>query len=338
MYRRFFVCMGFVLLLSACTGKPNFEDEKSFNSLFTYLQKQSIKSLPLYHHIVLYYEQKINILQSFKEIDPFNNDNKTDNIEHEIEIQKLEINNQKLVITVIIIAFVLILFSLYFYFNFRERKIKLRKSEYESRVSNLLIEAGQLERVRVAADLHDSVNQKLAVIQMYLSTVQGEDEKIKIIGNLINESINDVRNISHNLYASDLRKGLIPALKQLYEQNNFVNPNLKFKLEIEDNERFRNINQSISLVIFRLTQEITNNALKHAKANELTISLKIVKRFIVLNIKDNGIGFDTNVLVVSRGIGLKNMIDRINKINGSVYLSSNPTSGTEYDIRIPFKI
>ncbi len=338
-----FLCFVFIILLSACNEKTKLEEGKFFqaNSLTrnnidadTIIDKNYLTVPVNYIGLSVSDTSLYNLKKSNKQLDK-EIEFETDIINHEIELQKLAIHNQKLIITLIIVLFVLILFSFYSYFKSRERKSKLRKSEYETRVSSMLIEAGQVERARVAGYLHDSVNQKLAVIQMYLSTIQGEDEKLKVIGNLINESINDVRNITHSLYASELENGLIPALTQLYQQNNFVNPNVKFELIIDRDIKLIKLKKTTSLVIFRLTQEVTNNALKHAHATKLIIQLSLENQYIILNIKDNGVGFDVRSKDTFEGIGLKNLINRIKKINGLVSLTSNATNGTEYIIRIP---
>jgi signal transduction histidine kinase len=235
-----------------------------------------------------------------------------------------------------IISALLIFTAVWLYYQNKDKKARLRIAEQDRKVSEMLIEAEQNERSRIARDLHDGVNQKLAVMKMHLSMVNdSKTEAFSNVEELLEQTIVDVRAISHNLYPKDLEKGVVAALENLCEQNNFVNNDIQFKLNIEDSVSQANLSKNIQLVIYRLVQEITNNALKYSKASEVSINLNVVNNRIDLRISDNGIGFMIDTPGKSKGIGMSNILDRIKQISGEVNISSSENKGTSYYIELP---
>jgi signal transduction histidine kinase len=152
---------------------------------------------------------------------------------------------------------------------------------------------------------------------------------------LLEQIIVDVRAISHNLYPKDLEKGIVSALENLCEQNSFVNQAIKFRLQISENIKKATLNKNVQLVIFRIVQEITNNALKYSQASEVNIQLDVINNRIDLRITDNGIGFTIDSPEKSGGIGLNNILNRIKQISGKVDISTGENKGTSYYIEIP---
>jgi signal transduction histidine kinase len=249
-----------------------------------------------------------------------------------ISAQKLE--SQRTFTAFSLTFVVLILVVLYLFFLNKDKRSRLRIANQESRVAGLLVEAEQNERSRIARDLHDGVSQKLAVIQMHLSMT--EDTKgLQNANALLQQTITDVRGISHNLYPPDLEKGLIPALRHLCEQNNFINKKTVFELILHGLTDDLNVSNNTERMIFRVVQEITNNALKYAEATRVDICLKYQKKLLLLSISDNGIGFDTSELSNKAGIGLKNITERIRQIGGEVEIRSENGAGTSFHIIIP---
>jgi len=298
-------------------------------------QNDFSKSSVLQDSILSFYK-KMNNAELDRNIELIKIEYETEKKNHEIEIREAEIEHQRLYLVFILISFIIVLLFLYFYYKYRERKSKLLSLEYEEKVSRMLIDAGQKERERIAGNLHDSVNQKLAVIQMHLSAFELiQPEKTKTVNELLNNAIIDVRSISHNLYASELENGLIAALTQLCEQNNFINSTMQFKLNYDLNGFEKSLKRNTTLIIFRLTQEITNNAIKHSGGTIVEISVAIENQYIVLIIKDDGCGFNTSLMQTDNGIGLRNMMDRVKMINGFIELKTETGKGVEYKIVIP---
>lgn len=113
-------------------------------------------------------------------------------------------------------------FIVYHFFCFKQRErrnLLFYIAQQERKVSDMLIDAEQNERSRIARELHDGVSQKLAVLQMHPPMIKTSSEEMaKNINSMLNDVANEVRSISHNLYPADLEKGLIPALTHLCEQ------------------------------------------------------------------------------------------------------------------------
>lgn len=261
------------------------------------------------------------------------------NIEYEtskklqqIENQKVELRNRNLALILGGVSGLLIISSLVFYFVNRNKKQRLMLLEKDRNISAMIVEAEQNERSRIAGELHDSVSQKLAYVNMQLSS----GESSGITSDLLQQAMNEVRSISHNLYPVDLEKGIIPALTYLCEQNNFANKTMKFELKTDHSLHDHSTGKNIELILFRIIQEITQNALKYSQSTLVTISIFKKNNRIDLEVTDNGKGFDISELSNTKGIGIRNMENRVRQIGGKFQLISFPDKGTTYTINLTF--
>jgi len=169
---------------------------------------------------------------------------------------------------------------------------------------------------------------------MHLSLIETPQvEAVDRVTEMLQQTIVDVRGISHNLYPKDLENGILPALEHLCEQNNFANHDLGFSLKVDESVREAGLSKNIELVLFRIVQELTNNALKYSEASEVVVELGLKNGLIALKVADNGIGFDPALLETAKGIGLRNLMERIRQIGGTVAIESK--EGTRFDIEIP---
>lgn len=253
-----------------------------------------------------------------------------------LSYQENYIRSQKAIVFLLLMFLVVALLSLYLYIKTRRRQMNLLQAEHDRKLSEMLVEAEQNERERIARDLHDSVCQKLAVVQMQVSMIDTpQQEKLSEIADLLRASVTDVRNISHNLFPRDLEKGIVAALTHLCEQNNYLNKNLKFEFKPDAQFVNQSFSRNIELVLYRIVQELTNNTIKYSGASHIIISLGLRQRTILLAVEDDGVGFDTNKIGESSGIGLKNIFERIRRISGSVSVVSKELGGTHFNIEIP---
>lgn len=290
----------------------------------------------VYQDSMLSTYRKMNNLNVNRTIELLKIEYETDKKNQQIENQNARLKGQRIAIMLTLVISLLLISALYFFFQNRDKKNKLRIAEQDKKVSAMLVEAEQNERSRIARDLHDSVSQKLAVMQMHLSVIETtQTESVNNINYMLQQAISDVRGISHNLYPKDLEKGIIPAIERLCEQNNFINADIKFSLKTDDSIISAGLSKNIELVIYRIVQEITNNALKYSKANKVVIELAIKNGKISIQIADDGVGFNTSDLETAKGIGLKNIIDRIKQISGNITIHSKEQEGTRFFIEIP---
>lgn len=233
-----------------------------------------------------------------------------------------------LLIAIIIIFFVV---SIILY---HRRYIQLQRERIVAEITIL-----ENERKRMAADLHDSMGPLLSTIKLNLHSINVTDEPDKRIidksGKYIDEVIQSLRQISHNLLPATLeRKGLTEALHEFIRQISD-----KQLLDIH----FRtsgiiDIPPNREIHVFRIIQEITHNTLKHAKATQMQIVLSRENGFFLVLIKENGMGFDVKkVKAESTGLGMKSLAIRTDILNGSISIDSTPGQGTNYFIKIPVK-
>jgi PAS domain S-box-containing protein len=222
------------------------------------------------------------------------------------------------------------------------RNISRRRKE-ERQVLSAVIQAEEKERQRFAKDMHDGLGPLLSTIKLYVNELKSDnlplEEKEQLIqysNELLDEAVESTRNISNNMMPNTIHSyGLIKAVENFCNKVNKTNAiNIKFETE----GIYERIDQKLELIFFRVISELINNTLKHAKATTILILLYKKEDTLVLNFKDDGIGFNVDDILTdkNKGMGLKNIISRIKSINGKYYFNSSPNKG--FTIRIEVRI
>lgn len=196
------------------------------------------------------------------------------------------------------------------------------------------------ERIRIARDLHDSIGQKLSVIKMMLSTVAMQEqnktsnEEIELATQLVDETIQETRNISHNLLPTELRFGLVDAIKRIADE---INKAGNTTIEVAIDSQVKNIafSKEKEIAIFRIVQEVFSNILKHAAATKVSFQIEWKAQQLHFTIKDNGRGFNVKNIGKSSGIGWQNIFARIKMMNGTISIQSENITGTIIQFTIP---
>lgn len=210
------------------------------------------------------------------------------------------------------------------------------KSIAQQQRTEAILEAEERERVRIARDLHDGIGQMIAAARMalgnFLAKKNEENEHIQNSLDLLEESIREIREISHNMMPGALTKlGLSTALKQFVNKINALG-GLQIELQIIGlKER---LNEKIEMMLYRVVQEILSNIIRHAEATKVSIELVKHESELVLVVEDNGKGFDSEE-VKNHGIGIKNVATRVEYLNGSVNFDSAIGRGTSVIVEIP---
>lgn len=263
-------------------------------------------------------------------------------LQKEKAFAEIKIYNRNKWIIGIIASSLILIFFLLFLSQKNKRKVQAEKDtaiilEREKGLKEVFI-AQEDERKRIAKDLHDGIGQQLSAVKMYFQSITNKiiknnpeikDDILKI-DKMITETGDDVRNISHQMMPKALMElGLIEALKDLLE-NCFIKTNVVYNFEhFGFNER---LPSNIEIVLYRITQELLQNIMKHSGASKVDVQLTKLKNYCVLVIEDNGKGILQNSH--SDGIGMLNINNRLRTINGNLNLDSGKGRGTTATIRI----
>lgn len=265
--------------------------------------------------------------------------------ETELKLKEEEGRQKNIIIASILLLLVLSGFSTILFFRKKqlEQKFKLdtERSYQKDLRTKSIIEAEEKERRRIAQDLHDGIGQILSAAKLNLSSLEATlnpvDEAqrfaLKNTLDLIDDSVKEVRTVSQNMMPNTLIKlGLASAIREFITKIGSL-PNLKIDLEIVGLDQ--RLEESVETALYRAIQEIVNNIIKHANANKISIQLIRHDHDLSVVIEDNGIGFDTLKLNEFEGIGLKNILSRIEFINGKVHFDSVQGRGTTVLMDIP---
>jgi signal transduction histidine kinase len=254
----------------------------------------------------------------------------------------LEINKKNNTIAIIAIVAALILFIGYAFYRrnqlqqqaiFAEEQTKQREQ-----ITKAVIDAEEAERKRIASDLHDGVGQLFSAVKMNLAGLidridlpKDEDKFLaeKTLA-LVDESCKEVRVISHKMMPNFLLKsGIASDIRNFIEKID----EQKLKITFETSGFTDQLEYNEEVILYRVIQELINNVIKHAEANELYLLLQKNKENILVEVSDNGKGFD--FANIEAGLGLKNIKVRLQYLKGTVAFLPNKPSGTTVKINIP---
>ncbi len=209
---------------------------------------------------------------------------------------------------------------------FNNRK-NLRVKEH---FSQQLILSQEKERQRISKELHDSIGQNMLFIKNQL--IKQNDTALLVS---VNETLEEVRNISKDLYPNQLeRYGLAAAVDALAEKvtetsSIFVSHDLEaFSKEISSDKQIN---------YYRIIQECITNTLKHSEATALRITASVADGMIELIVQDNGKGFDKLILAkkAQYSFGMLNIEERVNYLQGRFDVQTSPGNGTKYTFNLP---
>ncbi|MFT7899884.1 ATP-binding protein [Tenacibaculum ascidiaceicola] len=210
-------------------------------------------------------------------------------------------------------------FSVMFYFQRR------RKLLYQAQLQQ--IQVREHERKQIAKSLHDEVAGDLRLLHHKLekSNLLEEAQKLDAVKE-------NVRNLSHQLSSVSFNK--VSFKNQIINLiSDYFEPNFKIKVNGLQNYNWTKVDNSIKRLLYLSARESIQNCKKHAKASKVIINFSVHKKYVHLGIIDDGIGFDTKIS--KKGIGLQNLQERVEELNGTLTINSEVGKGTQTDIQIP---
>ncbi|WP_422360249.1 tetratricopeptide repeat protein [Reichenbachiella sp.] len=292
-------------------------------------------------------KDSISNVQNIKNVESLTIQYETEKKEKEIELLSVENQLKQTEVQIANNRFIatagtsgLLLLSAFLLFNRYQHKQRALLAEAKAINQKLgfksLIEGEEKERKRIAQELHDGLGQLLSTARLNVSAMEDKVEKLvtKQWENsikLIDEAVTEVRHISHNMMPNALISiGFEAAIK---EQIHIINDAGKVKVHAELPMDKINLSESEAIALYRVIQEVLNNALKYAEAKNIWLTIHH-DQALVVTIKDDGKGFDTSIINTSDGIGWQNIHSRMEILNGEVHIKSNLGEGSEISLKL----
>lgn len=255
-------------------------------------------------------------------------------------------NKQKNYLMIVLVLTILLISTIYtLYYRNTRQKLRIQSSEIddllqkqELSIIDATLTGQDRERQRIAQELHDSIGSNLAWAKMHFSTIEDEMERMKAsnrekyaeMNRILEETLTDVRRISHDLYGSTVLKlGLKVAATQLVEA-------IQKSYAIKINLFTKNLPESgydTEINVYRIFQELLSNSLKHAGAQRIDIQLIGEEKNLHLAYEDDGKGMDLSA--GRTGMGLTSVESRVQHLKGKTHLESRPGQGFTFFADIP---
>jgi signal transduction histidine kinase len=319
----------------------------SLSLYYLYKQRGDLTKAAAYVEESIAVKDSVFNEESSRQIAEMQTKYETEKKEQQLQIQHLQINRRNIILIVLCLVFALsVLIGWLSYNRYKLRQKALMDSEMlrqQELRAKAILDAEEQERQRIGQDLHDGVGQILSAAKLNLSALQstlaipeqGNKDKMQNALDLLDESVKEVRSISHSMMPNMLIKsGLASAVRDFV--NKMTGDKLKIDLDIVGTNK--RLDSTIEAVLFRIFQEIVNNIIRHSGANQVTIQLLQHDQEIVLMVEDNGKGFDVGkTLQNENGIGLKNITSRVDYLHGTIHFDSVPGRGTTVIVEIPIR-
>jgi PAS domain S-box-containing protein len=199
-----------------------------------------------------------------------------------------------------------------------------------------LIEAQEQERARIGRELHDDVNQRLAVLSLQLEELKQNpsevEDRVQDLRNRLSEISDDVQALSHDLHSSKLEYlGVVAGMKSWCKE--FAE---RQKMEIAfKSDACNALLPDVGRILFRVLQEALHNATKHSGVKKIDVQLHEESGQTHLIVSDSGKGFDVEAAEQGNGLGLTSMRERVRLVNGTITIDSKPMGGTTIHVRVP---
>lgn len=252
-----------------------------------------------------------------------------------------------LVTTVIFLLFSVFTVAFVLVFKKKREKHKSEMTELSVSFTQALLQTRleiQEETFKtISQEIHDNIGQSLSFVKLNLNTIDDTSpatkEKITESKNLLTKTIHDLRDIARSLNPDFINEiGLYGAIEQqlqLLEKTGEYKTTFMVTGDVYKNDQQR------ELVVFRIVQELLNNTVKHAAANEVSIVMDYQPEKLSITVHDNGKGFDVEAmdsLQRNNGLGLRNMHNRMTLIKGCITINSKPIEGTTAIIELPKQV
>ncbi len=221
----------------------------------------------------------------------------------------------------------------------QDQKIVELETNIQMQSMQSMINGQEYERERIAKDLHDSLGGLLSTIRLRFDNILHEyhdaalKEEFVKLHDMLDIACKEVRNISQDLTPGSLEKlGVRNAIRDMLNRYKMGGgPDITFQEYGFTENSF--MNPSLAINIYRIIQELVNNAIKHAKATEILVQMACKNNELEITVEDDGMGYDADQM--NRGMGLENIRSRVNYVKGEIHIDSTKGQGTSVLIMLP---
>ena len=253
-----------------------------------------------------------------------------------------------LIIAIAIVAMLIMAGSIVVFVVFYQKKMiqeQLKRQaieyEYQQRMMQAQLESQEAERRRLAADLHDSIGGMLSAIRVGIISLGRSLPDPKAVNetkDMLDETISTVRRISRDLLPATLEKfGVVHAIREMCERFQATS---SIAIRFTEGSDLPTLEPQKELMIFRVAQELLNNAIKHAEAANIHVTLEF-NSALRLTVEDDGVGFDVgahkNDKPFAKGLGLFNIENRARLIGADVNFQKALPKGAKITLTLPLE-
>ncbi|HEY5885573.1 MAG TPA: ATP-binding protein [Pyrinomonadaceae bacterium] len=206
-------------------------------------------------------------------------------------------------------------------------------------LSTRLINAQEEERRRVARELHDDLNQRMAILSIELEQLGKPNRlanlstRVQSLQTKAQQISADIHQLSYKLHPSKLdHLGLAAAIKGLCQELSSAG---KLDVEFSQSGFPANLPEEVTLCVYRIAQEALRNCVKHSHALGARVTLENTGKEIRLTVADTGRGFDPNSNAMRKGLGFTSMQDRLRIVGGKIQIHAKPNIGTRIEVSVP---
>ena len=219
----------------------------------------------------------------------------------------------------------------------RDKLIEFRNNEENARIlsKRMMVNGMENERRRLSRELHDGVGPYLTSLKHYIENKVENELKKTEMKKIVDDTISEIRLMSNALMPASIDDFGIGVTLTNYIENLKKSTSIKIEYEDLTKQENNNISNNQGINLFRMSQELINNSLKHSKAKNIRITLSEFDEFISLFYFDDGIGFD--ISTAKLGSGIINIKERVEICNGKIIINSVP-GNTTFEIELPVKL
>ena len=244
----------------------------------------------------------------------------------------------------LMMAVFIIIFVAYYQQKQAKQQLALKELQQQHRreLMAATFRGQEEERKRLAEDLHDGIGTMLSVTKMSLNQLErqmnGEmtmrtSVQVQKTRSMIDETMTNVRRISRDLVPTTLERfGLLPALEELADRAT----DGELQVHLDCPEAIADLPPALTLMLYRIAQELVNNAIRHARAQHIVIQLYCLDHEVRMSVVDDGVGFDFDVVMENKqgGLGLRNIESRLSVMDGHATFDVAPGRGSQIHVQV----